>query len=218
MKKALRLTALAVVLGAAAFGATAAPITFDFEGLVSSATPKTPTKVDGIVLNGFKFSGGLWAWDKNANDGGSTGLSDNQSGYLVNRHSSGSSPLGKFRIDLELANMYIGSVGFRYYGSGSSPLVKGLGGGGGLLDQFTAATGDWVPDFPVSPTLYSFNSNNKIVSLEIEAIGQNGSTLLGIDDLTIVLFEIPGGTAPEPSSYALVGLALLAAGAARRRV
>ena len=62
--------------------------------------------------------------------------------------------------------------------------------------------------------LYEFNPLMQFDRLEFSS----GIAVLGLDNLSITLTAAGGGgTAPEPASYALVGLALLAAGTASRR-
>ena len=63
--------------------------------------------------------------------------------------------------------------------------------------------------------LKDISPSDQVTSLVFSA----GGDFIGLDDLKITLTDggNPGGNVPEPASYALVGLALLAAGSASRR-
>jgi MYXO-CTERM domain-containing protein len=90
-----------------------------------------------------------------------------------------------------------------------------------FLDENDAAIGNPVSytagnnDFEWKPVDFAAPDGTR--SLKFVS---GGGSVLGIDNLRVWLSNsntTPGGNAPEPASFALVGLALLAAGAASRR-
>lgn len=62
------------------------------------------------------------------------------------------------------------------------------------------------------PLTFNFDPLDQVTSLRFTA----GTAAFALDDMVVTLTGAPG-TAPEPASYGLVGVALLAAGAASRR-
>jgi len=235
MKTALRLTALAVVLGVAAFGASAAQIvTLDFEGLLSTADidNKAPKKIEDTI-QGFKFSssnttsGGVWAWRGNFSTSiDDPNFGDNPGSFLVNRNKSPSTT-GKIVVDLVDPDRFITELTFQaLFLNNPSVLGYEKNSSTGIAGQLTSGSGEWSPGYDGNGDPYPFgtpitfkNGLDLAKVVRLEFYSGDGGGIFGLDDLKITLSDKTStGTAPEPGSFALVGLALLAAGAARRRV
>lgn len=85
----------------------------------------------------------------------------------------------------------------------------------------TGANGDVSRDmtpggldiWTTQPLTFSFDPLNQVTSLRFTA----GTAAFALDDMVVTLTNAPGPSVPEPASFGLVGLALLAAGAASRR-
>lgn len=247
MKSALQLTAAASLLAMFSLGAAAAPtivsLDFDKEGDQALGNPPSvpsgPVKVE--YVSGITFSG-AWAYkfgmfkagdvvpseiDQNGNvftcgspplpSGGSA---CNESGYISNRDrpSNGGSILTLTLDPSVYVGLYIKSLSFDIWHNGdpsSAPIsirfVDKSTGTPDYQDWLNISAGDklWSTPAPEAVGL------PKATSIEFDF----GASALGLDNLKITV-DGPGApppSVPEPGSYALVGLALLAAGAARRR-
>lgn len=227
MKTTHRLTAIGLLLAALGSTASAAVLTFD-TGLVKPDANgiDQATNIDGTNLSGFIFSGGVWAYNKNTKVSGNEASDDNPAGFLANRDSNAAN-LGIITISLDQSifkGRYFQSVLLQYY-TGGLLWVTGYSGNTQVFedDPFTAGQSAWFPAFPSTDyARVPLNADLKIDRLEFRAESTSGpgNTFLALDNLDFTLTAAtvpPGGTVPEPASYALVGLALLAAGTARRR-
>lgn len=225
MKTTLRLTAIGLLLAAVGATASAAVLTFD-SGLVEK---NQATKIDGANLDGFIFSGGVWAFDSSFKDPFSSRLSENPGGFLANRNTTQANVLGSITITLDATkykDRFFESVLFQSFFGGQRMVVTGYSGGKAVEEYLPTTAGalEWYPAFPVQDPYVRIDMDTslKIDTLQFRAESSTGvDTLLGLDNLDFKLTTAttvpPVGNVPEPASFALVGLALLAAGAARRR-
>lgn len=241
MKSAFRITALAATWAVLACSANAAPveIRFDFEDLGQAATDKlTPQRAD-YSSTGLRISGG-WVYDYNMLGKGLKPTeteftledSSNQGGFLVNRARDAITQPIEFSI-AGYPGRYFTSLSYRAFTAADSPGATGYTADPkdpGLFKAITAGGKTWIPGYTanVAKTLTAstlndpawltttFDSQDQIVRVVFSSAD---SGLLGLDDLVINLSDAStsgGNNVPEPAGYALVGLALLAAGAAGR--
>jgi PEP-CTERM motif len=241
MTTARRLTALASALFALSSGVSAATlpdIDVNFEAAGAAASdPAVMKPVEVASEPGLKLSGAWgYGWsmlddvkDSQAKpgefDGGSCAIAPlggtcNTGGFIVNRN-RGQGNGSKIVLELDSAlfpNRYFQSITFdlfTYSSVNPKVYVYDTAGKSAFSDNFKADDGNrfWTKGtgFDVASLLAN------VTKLEFDV----GASTLGLDNLKIVLTAAtvppPGGTVPEPASYALVGLALLAAGVSRRR-
>lgn len=242
MKSPLHLTAIASLLAMFSLGAAALPTTysldFEAEGLLALGDPtKTPPVPAGPFavesVQGIKFTG-AWAYKPGMfaspdvvpgefDVGGNYACDPgpcSTTGYLSNRDRS---PAGGQKLVLTLdptvfLGLYITSFGFDIWHNGdpSTSSIRFVDSSSGVAqyqDWTNISAGDKVWSTPKEEAVRLA----KATSIEFDF----GASALGLDNLRITVdgpgtLPPPSGV-PEPGSYALVGLALLAAGAARRR-
>ncbi len=222
-----RTTALAAALCTFACGAFAETISITFDNLAPGVTsPVVVTEVKG-----FKVAG-AYAYDLQLLTNIKTFYDDIESdfprlttgGFLLNKDGSSSTSKTSrivFSIQDILPSLTTPS-GTSYAGQFISSLTYiawGLGAIG--VDGCSAtcsdtgktssgSTGQW-PAVPVERTF----TDTQVTQVEFFA---ENDALFGLREINITLTpSVPGNDVPEPGSYALVGLALLAAGTARRR-
>ena len=225
MTSAFRTTALAAALAAFSCGALADAVVLDFTSLGQQAfEAKAPIRVQEV--DGFFFTG-AYAYDtrmltaKDPEPSGGKG-----GGYLLN--SGRDSKTGDIVISLKdpkaaiakganaadkFANQFFESISFSLFSSGA-PIVSYTTAKGGLVTaELTHGSSMLLWSF--GNVLKDISPSDQVTSLVFSA----GGDFIGLDDLKITLTDggNPGGNVPEPASYALVGLALLAAGSASRR-
>lgn len=228
MTSAFRTTALAAALVAFSWGASAAPVTIslDFDKLGADAIDaKAPIPVS--VVDGVYFQG-AWAYEWNMLKPSDPSVADgNEGGFLINRDRN---PTTTFDIVVSLeeltvaaakaagATTYPGqffkSITFSLFTGGAKPTLSYTDANNEQKSRnLTPGDGDLLWS---DGNTYTFDALDQIRTLVFS--GSQGA-VLGLDNLQITLTDaIPGGgNVPEPASYALVGLALLAAGSARRR-
>lgn len=247
MIPAFRTTALAAALSlfALAETATASPsvlpstpvdIDINFTDLgnqaacVNQPAPCTaaPKDIDGTKVQGVVFKGAsVWQrsfWNDFTDPPIPTfdpNTADTVGGFVINskRNTSGSSDTTQLQLTLgdELAGRYFSHIAIslftnaasseiQFYGAtvspadfkGSASLTQGTGGVSWSDFDTDVAAGTRTIVFSLTP----------------------GASWIGMDNLRVWLTDATtpgGGNVPEPAGYALVGLALLAAGAASRR-
>lgn len=232
MTSAFRTTALAAALAAFSFGAMAEVVRLDFEDLGKQAVAdKAPVAVD--IVEKIYFSG-AYAWatdmlDSKQDDpmpsGGVPG------GFLVNRSRAFDTSdivLSLDEIVLKAAkgagaaasvlNSYPGqffaSITFSLFTFSDKPTLKFDNANGEEQSRELTPGSDLL--LWSAPNTIRFDPLDQVRTLIISA---PGFAVLGLDtmEITLTAANPGGGTVPEPASYALVGLALLAAGSASRR-
>lgn len=200
----------------------------DFEDLASQVLSPAPqgTPVAVTSFKGFEFSGAFaYHADMVGQDAsfgedaapkaGSDGV------FLANRARSYTPGPSDLTIALGSAysGQYFSEVSLRQFNVGTATLRWFSGGVEISSNEYsTAQSAAWVES-----KTYSFSDTDKIdrITFSVKGdpdplTGQIPNGLFGLDNLKV---SLSGSTAvvPEPGSYALVGLALLAAGAASRR-
>jgi hypothetical protein len=235
MKSAVRSTVLAAALAALSCAAVANPITFEAAGN-SAVTANAPFKiVSGI--DGFLFSN-AWAykspmfsaadvlpvvWDtgltpiecKNSNGDLYPESECNSTGFIMNRTRGGLGQVLDIALDPTVhAGRFFTSLTLDLVHNAPTAKISLLNAAGtsrGDLMGFTNGGLIWQNNW--SSNWAGDTTRADVTTLRFDF----GTSALGLDNLSFTLSGTSGGTAPEPASYALVGLALLAAGAARRR-
>ena len=223
MTSTFRRSAVAFTLACSANLAMADAATIDFDSLKLGTQPvgvSTQFQSSGFLFSGaYAWSDAIMDPDPLANDPKPS--TPGKGTYIVNRpkNSSAGEILISLRSDL-IGKVFFQSISFNGYSYGdetTSPLtVTGLGGITELTRQLSNPGGSIAWRESVQAT--DFLETDSISSIRLSA----GTAAFGIDDLTINVYgRLTDGSgpnpAPEPASYALVGLALLAAGAATRR-
>ncbi len=218
----IRTTALAAALTLGCAGAMADQVSLNFDGL-GSQLGNTPLQVpesqaDGklIVKNAYAFKDTMLIPD----DNGPTSASNDV--FIMNR----TRDYATNAIEISLGSMFGLSGNGQYFQSLSMRLfASDLASvswyhGTNLLGSRTlneaGSSKKWFNNI-LTPTDVNTPWD---AALQIDRISISGRLgVVGIDDLIINLTAATTNPnpAPEPASYALVGLALLAAGAATRR-
>ena len=238
MIRAFRHTALAALLPLLSLGATAAPlvipIDFTAEGTAAlqNCTPQPGCTPQPLLVTQSSnlFFQNAWAWDSSVSMGWG-GINDpapdpnNTGGFLINRNRATSST-GDLTITLQdpslqtvspTAHSYPGQffdrITFSLFTSAAAPTIEYRNAQGVVLGTKNLTAGD-------SSLLW--NNNNEFTFDVLDEVRTltfktNDRGVLGIDNLRVTLSDATTGDVPEPAGFALVGLALLAAGAATRR-
>ncbi len=230
MTTKFRSTALATALVAFSVGALAGPVMF--EGPWEKGVAAKDPPVEFLAEGGFTFTGawgykaGMFmandvlpkAWDLSQSpikcadaSGEFSEALCNTTGFIMNRARGEKAQI--IRVDVDPKRLqYIENVSIRLYHetpTGATVTARNAAGGFENFENITPGNLVWT----------SWNSAVKLANATTLEFNFGEAYVLGLDNLDITLSAAPGGgaTVPEPASYALVGLALLAAGAARRR-
>lgn len=220
MTSILRTTALAAVLAASSWGAAAAPVVLKlglsgFDDQFDAA--KEPAKVERLNKVGFE---GAWAYRKDILQFGDPAPGDDRPGNYISNRDRGSSAAQDVVISLDSGSgqtnpfpgQYLLSIGFSLFTSADELKISFADSNGNqLTSRLTPASSDmlWATGYRAD-----FKEVDQIRQIRLSSDG----AVLGLSDLELTLTEaIDPGVVPEPASYALVGLALLAAGTAGRR-
>ncbi|MDO8376879.1 MAG: PEP-CTERM sorting domain-containing protein [Aquabacterium sp.] len=221
MKTAFLKSTAAAALVMLSLGAQADAVTLNFDGILASGAT-APDPLGTLSVNGASFSfTGAYVWESRFSDTGDTSTepipadSNPGNGFIANRSRAENGLIIGMNL-LPVANVtrYIKSVKFDLFVPADTPFVRGFSKNGTTPDltaTFSEGSGKaWVPALSVD-----FGEKSVVSRLEF---GGTGMGTIGLDKMTIEFTAADiGGTVPEPASYALVALALLAAGGASRR-
>lgn len=225
MTTAFRHSVLASALLAAGCGAFAAPVTINFDDLGQQAI-KDGKPVALTSTQGVNFSGAfVYEWDMLKPGVDTTPAPSNLGGFLINRD-RGADPTD-IVVSLETLALASNTAGKNFPNQYFSSISLSLFAGGTLNSPppkitYTANGKPMTVELPKGgPSLFwsdnnviNFNEQDQVTELRFS----NGTGVFGLDNLVITLTDPgTGGNVPEPAGYALVGMALLAAGAASRR-
>lgn len=201
-------------------GAQADAVTLNFDGLLANESgPVAATNSEG-----FSFTG-AYVWESRFSATGPTSSdpipddSNSGNGFIANRsQTTDGLTIGMNLLAVPNVTRYIRSITFDMFVPADTPFAYGYAGGSTTAaatiaaPTFSVGTGKaWIPG-----QLLDFGADSRVSRLEF---GGSGQGTIGLDNLIIqfTASDIGGGTVPEPASYALVALALLAAGGASRR-
>ena len=204
-------------------GAQADAVPLNFEGILGTGAT-SPVALNSSSVAGFNFSGGFayeWAMLTSSDV---KPADTNQGGFVMNRNRPDAQQSPPDPVDIVMT--FSGSNSGRFLQllsfdlfvtSGSQASVMAYA-GNALVTTAMLTTGDSTNAWnPTNPAI-DFGTSSKVDRL---VFGASNFGVLGLDNmrLNFTASDIGGGggTVPEPASYALVALALLAAGGASRR-
>ena len=229
-----RTTALAAALAAASFGAAADSVILDFNALGKKpSTAGAPVAITGelqglVFSNAYAYDTSMWDPNQDLKTPDCSPLqtpSCTASGAFIMNDDRVTDPGGGFSgisitrgANMKRRGEFFNSINLSVFDSGAALIYS----------VFKANATDSEADFPPSGSTsqdgYVWNprSSSWDDSLQIDRIfiTTGDSAFFGIRSLTIGLTAATKpdpSPVPEPAGYALVGLALLAAGAASRR-
>lgn len=238
MTPAFRSTAMAAALAAISCGAMAEEIkeiNFDnfWDASIEASDP--PKAVGPSDIKGFLFStDSAWAYKKEMLKPGITADNDvlpavwdiqnpgnckgsdaecNFTGFIMNRTRGKGGNVIDISLDPAVfGSRYITNITLDlFHNADSGKIIAIAGNEFADLPGFTGGSTEWIRKWDADLTGLSFRAT----TLRFDF----GDRALALDNLNFKVSgsSDPDGTVPEPASYALVGLALLAAGATRRR-
>lgn len=224
MHPTFRIVALTAALAALSSVASAAEVRLNFNDLGTQAeTAGAPVAVpdtQGLRFRGaFGYGVGMLGSDDPEN---LDMVSAGKGGFLLNKQRGASTT----DIILSLVQspaitrsadpvVFFQSITFNLFTKGTGAANKLYATGANGEDQGRQMTSGGGDTWTSLPTTYTFDPLAQVTSLRFTA----GGAAFALDDMVIALSSAPGpgGNVPEPASYGLAGLALLAAGAASRR-
>jgi len=234
MNSACRSIALAAALSALSSGAFSALVSIDLDfnadGDALIGPPvQAPAKLENVpgklsLTNAWVYKLGMFdtgdVVSAEIDDGKlpwTCGTSScNDTGYISNRPRGGPSAPLTLALDRSILaqGQYIKALSFSFWHSAlqNQASITFFDALGGREDWGNISAGDQQWSRPVA-----FELKNLTEATRVEFVF---GAPLGLDDLKITLTAATGGgggTVPEPASYALVGMALLAVGASTRR-
>lgn len=221
----LRIVALTAALVAPLPAALAREIPLDFNGFSNVTAPTAVGTLEGLQFQGA-FAYGEGMLDDATEPGGLGDGSRGRGGFILNQ----SRDLSVDRSDIVIslvptattrgaasasatsATEFFDAIAFRLFTTGITQLWGGNAAGTETLVQgYTGGSGIWTPQ----PERVDLQNTMEYVYLRFKTDGG----AIALDDMLVTLSTAtdPNGSVPEPASYGLVGLALLAAGTATRR-
>lgn len=228
LRPPLAIAAAMISLGAQAAAVTLPTVTFDDQA-ADAIKADAPVLAKGTTTLGIQ---GAWVYVANfntPNDNDPAVPAGTTGGYVFNRDRN-ISILNTIVLTLEPAATVTGkltpqavteqfftSLTFNLLLKGNLPLVLNAysGTGGAPIDSPSFTPGSGVSDWPSNTV--NFDATDRIDRLEFVAAP---GVAFGLDNLAVSLSTGSGGgggNVPEPASYALVAIALLAAGGASRQ-
>lgn len=218
----LRIVALSAALCAVTPAAIAAQVVLNFNEYATVTTPQSVGATQGLQFQGA-FGYGVDMLDANLD----TGLgflkdaSADRGGFVLNKQRGQSSTdivltLAQSGVSTTAAAsaVFFQSISFNFWtrGTANSNLLFATGANGIVETSITGGGQDFWSNAPLT---FNFDPLEQVTALRFTA----GGVPFALDDMTVTLTTAtdPGGNVPEPASYGLVGVALLAAGAASRR-
>lgn len=219
MTSIFRTTALAALVALSASGVFASTISLNFDSLgVDNSSNGVPvagpfTDQDVTVSGGFAYAPLML--DPGQDVAPAVGTS---SGFIANQNRD---PLGTPQpITISLGTGLIGndlffkSITLRVFSPGAIRIGWSIGIESKSIQLYSGqGVTEWASATVPTDVNLPWLQSDRVSSVSLFA----DTAVFGIDNLTIALTGDIPSRVPEPGSYALVGLALLAAGAASRR-
>jgi hypothetical protein len=223
MSFSTRTTALAAALCTFACGSFAETISINFGTLGGVASPIEVTELKGFKVSGaYAYDVELLTTAASTKDFYADIENDfpkqTSGGFLLNKDgSSSSSKTSRIVFSIpsagtSYAGQYITSLTYSWWAVGGA---LGVDGCNVTCTNNGMSNSSGIAEWPKTPESRKFSADDKVSRVEFFA-KNNGLFGLQSIELTLTPGE-PGNNVPEPAGYALVGLALLAAGTANRR-